>query len=176
MLISGTEIPVPDLRYMAWSGVQQWARAVCSQTQRIAAVPRMDVAALHIEQHFFVVAAAHFLSYKDWALEFGCYDSVDFRPLDVFDRRHITDLRNMREHMIEYFKEEGRAQQRWFRETPEFQADASSCIGTLIGGRLDWREFGGVVGGLLPAIMAEPMPGVAEYVAAANAGNAPPEA
>jgi hypothetical protein len=43
-------------------------------------------------------------------------------------------------------------------ETPEYKADASSVVGTMIGGRLDWIEFGTAAERLLPQLLAEPIP------------------
>jgi hypothetical protein len=48
--------------------------------------------------------------------------------------------------------------QRWFAETPDFKADASSVIGTMIGGRLDWIKFAAAAERLLPKLLAEPIP------------------
>jgi hypothetical protein len=52
-------------------------------------------------------------------------------------------MRDMNEHAIEYFKGKGQRPQDWIYADPgKFQADASSTIGTKIGGRLDWVELG----------------------------------
>jgi hypothetical protein len=64
----------------------------------------------------------------------------------------------MREHVVEYSRGRGRASQRWFAETPHFKADASSVVGTIIGGRLDWIKFAAAAELLLPKLLAEPIP------------------
>jgi hypothetical protein len=43
-------------------------------------------------------------------------------------------------------------------ETPEYKADASSAVGTMIGGRLDWAAFGAASERLLPLLLIEPIP------------------
>jgi hypothetical protein len=84
--------------------------------------------------------------------------SVDFGEIDQFSKQDIRDLRNMREHVVDYFKGEGNSPARWFFETPHYKADASSVIGTMIGGRLDWVKFGSAAERLLPKLLAEPIP------------------
>jgi hypothetical protein len=71
---------------------------------------------------------------------------------------HIRDLRNMREHIVDYFTGAGNARNRWVVETPEYKADASSVVGTMIGGRLDWIALGGAAERLLPQLLAERIP------------------
>jgi hypothetical protein len=50
------------------------------------------------------------------------------------------------------------AKDRWRVETPEFSADASACVGTVIGGRLDWKLFAQACERLLPLLLSEPIP------------------
>jgi hypothetical protein len=76
---------------------------------------------------------------------------------DDFSRRDIRDLRNMREHVVDYFEGYGRDSDRWQFETPEFKADASASVGTLIGGRLDWKLFAAAAETLLPALLSDPI-------------------
>jgi hypothetical protein len=47
---------------------------------------------------------------------------------------------------------------RWMIDTPEFSADASSVVGNMIGGRLDWVKFSDAAKRLLPALLKEPIP------------------
>jgi hypothetical protein len=75
-----------------------------------------------------------------------------------FSEQDIKDLRDMREHVIKYFKGEGWFPQRWVIETPEYRADASARNGTMLGGRLDWVAFGAAAERLLPQLLAEPIP------------------
>jgi len=64
----------------------------------------------------------------------------------------------MREHVVDYFKGEGLASDRWVVETPEYKADASTYNGTMIGGRLDWGKFAAAAERLLPKLLAQPIP------------------
>ena len=113
---------------------------------------------LHTECNYFAIAANKLLEFKKWALSFGLCTNVDFREIDAFSQRDIRDLRNMREHAVDYFKGDGLAKDRWSVETPEYSADASSYGGPIIGGRLDWSAFGAAAGRLLPKLLAEPVP------------------
>jgi hypothetical protein len=81
---------------------------------------------------------------------------VDFREIDRFSVQDIKDVRDMREHVLDYFQGGGKFPERW--RTPDGTADASSLNGTLIGGRLDWAAFGEAAKRLLPMLLAEPIP------------------
>src|SRR5260370_41590457 len=96
----------------------------------------------HSECHFFVIAAYKLIEYHKWVSTFGLCATVDFSEIYAFSEQEIKDLRNMREHVVEYFQGQGHSSDRWFVETPEFKADASSVVGMMIGGRLDWIKFG----------------------------------
>jgi hypothetical protein len=142
-------------RYMAFEGLVQWTHGVLLQAERVAkAKESLDRLALqtaaerhatvllsHVEAHFFVIAAHMLLEFQDWVIALGLGKSDDFRELEPFSKTDINDLRNMREHVVEYFQGKGDVPQRWTIETPEFKADASTAVGDLIGGRLNWREF-----------------------------------
>ncbi len=143
-------------KFMAAQGLAQWLAASLKQGQRlrdiytqempkIAELPPLERKLLiirsHTEANFLASAAKHVVEYRKWAKELGLFDGVDFALLDKFSEQDITDLRNMREHVIDYFEGRGRAQDRWFQETPEYSADASSVVGTKIGGRLDYEAF-----------------------------------
>ena len=60
----------------------------------------------------------------------------------------------MREHIVDYFKGDGIRPDDWIVEG----VDASSIMGTRIGNRLDWIEFGAAAGRVLPQLLAEPIP------------------
>jgi hypothetical protein len=169
-----TPIMTPEReRFMAFEGLTQWAHAVVMQSARVSAAQgrqssfgmtntpaqrRQAIHAFHSECHLFVIAAYKLLEFKDWVLTFGLCASVDFAEIDGFPPQDIRDLRNMREHVVEYFRGDGNARDRWMVETPEYRADASSVIGTLIGGRLDWIAFGTAAERLLPQLLTEPIP------------------
>ena len=157
-------------RFMAFEGVLQWARAVLRQAERLAelvgrisaAIPDAEkrhrtILDIHTECHFFAVAAHQLMTYRDWARSFGLFATVDFSEVDRLGT-HVDDLRNMREHVIDYFRGIGRFPSRWKQKTPDFEADASSLIGTLIGGRLDWVAFAAAVQGIESSLWCEPVP------------------
>jgi hypothetical protein len=165
------KVPVPimsdaEQRFMAFEGLVQWTAATIEQGKRIADATskmvgqdaRLLVAQVRSEHHYFSIAANKVLEHRDWVLQMGLCSKVDFTMLDQFSSRDIRDLRNMREHVVDYFKGLGKDKPRWEIETPEFKADASSSVGTLIGGRLDWKLFVVAAEKLLPALLAEPIP------------------
>jgi hypothetical protein len=155
-------------RYMAFEGLVQWTAAAISAGRRIAEGPaacaadhqqrRLSAAQMRTEHHFFVIASHKVLEHRDWIQDLGLCGAVDFSVLDQFDVSHVRDLRNMREHVIDYFKGIGRDKDRWKVDTPEFIADASACVGTIIGGRLDWKLFTEACERLLPLLLSEPIP------------------
>jgi hypothetical protein len=93
------------------------------------------------------------LEHREWVQSLGLCVSVDFSMLDQFDAKHVKDLRDMREHEVEYFKGTGRKKNRWRVN----RADASSRGETIIGGRLDWMLFSQACQRLLP-LLSEPIP------------------
>lgn len=158
---------------MAFEGLVQWTQAVVIQSARVsaagegqaafgmagtAAQRRLGFHAFHAECHLFAVTAHQMLEFRDWVLTFGLCASVNFSEIEKFSAQDIRDLRNMREHVVDYFRGIGNAPNRWMIETPEYKADASSAVGSLIGGRLDWIAFGAAAERLLPQLLAEPVP------------------
>jgi hypothetical protein len=171
-------------RFMALEGLVQWTRAVIAQSVRVseadarqfpspgletpqqrlqtaqqrAEAHRQAVHAFHSECHFFAIAAYKLLEYRNWAPKLGLCAAVDFGEVDRFSAGDIKDLRDMREHVVDYFGGIGHEPGRWTVETSEYQADASSRNGPMIGGRLDWVAFGATAERLLPQLLAEPIP------------------
>jgi hypothetical protein len=157
-------------RFMAFEGLVQWTAATVAQARRVADATsqmsatasqgnfRLVAAQVRTEHHYFSIAANKVIEHRDWVFQLGLCSSVDFGMLDEFSKRDIRDLRNMREHVIDYFQGIGREKSRWVIETPEFKADASSATGSMIGGRLDWVSFAAAAEKLLPALLAEPVP------------------
>lgn len=155
-------------RFMAFCGLVQWTRGVVFQADRIAAAEKsildaqnnhmLVMDALRCEHHYFVIAAYKLIEHRHWVTDLGLCQSVDFSEIDAFPKCDIKDLRNMREHVVEYFQGNGRDKARWFTETPEYKADASSCVGTIIGGRLDYVRFSGAAGRLLIVLQQLPIP------------------
>lgn len=160
-----------EQRFMALEGIVQWAFAVTEQANRIESTQnhllsidnnqrdvRMNILRFHTECHYFSISAFKFIEMRRQCRQFGLCESVDFSEIDAFSFEEIRDLRNMREHVWDYFTGAGRAQGRWFIDTPNYRADASSVVGTQIGGRLDWVAFSRAVGNILPQLIAEPVP------------------
>jgi hypothetical protein len=160
-------------RFMAFEGLLQWTQAVIAQSERVSGARERQTVAFegrngetqhlailgfHTECHFFAISAYKLIEYRDWVLTFGLCAAVDFSEINQFSVQDIKDLRNMREHVVEYFRGEGNAMARWYFETPEYKADASAVYETMIGGRLDWIEFGAAAQRLLPKLLAEPVP------------------
>jgi hypothetical protein len=160
--------PSESERFMALQGLIQWTTAVITQADRIAnaKIPaqgsaeerRAAVHAIHSEADFFVTAASRLIAYRKWVGALGLCTGVDFSELDQFDTDNTRDLRNMREHVVDYFQGTGRDQDRWMIETPGYKADASAMVGTKIGGRLDWKALTEAAVRLRPQILKEPMP------------------
>ena len=166
-----TVVPImsdDEQRLMAFEGLVQWTAASIEQGRRIAAqlatLPsataddRLAFAQTRTEHHYFAIAAHKVLEHRQWVTGLGLCATVDFSVLNQFEPGDVRDLRNMREHVVDYFKGVGRDKDRWSVETPEFRADASSCVGTIIGGRLDWQTFVEACEKLLPRLLSESIP------------------
>jgi hypothetical protein len=99
------------------------------------------------------------LEFRKWVLALGLCPSVDFSEINKFDTQDTRDLRNMREHVVDYFQGRGNNQDRWWVETPEYKADASTFVdGKMIGGRLDYTAFAEAARRLLPQLLKEAIP------------------
>jgi len=157
-----------DERFMAFTGLIQWTQGVVLQSKRIIAATEQwrkqvgnsseAIYAIHCEHHYFVIAAYKLIEYREWVRSLGLCGDVDFSEIDSFSRQDLKDLRNMREHIVEYFRGDGREKGRWMVETPEYKADASSSVGTMIGGRLDYAKFASAAEQLLSELRQQPMP------------------
>ncbi|MCS0503073.1 hypothetical protein [Ancylobacter mangrovi] len=160
-------------RFMAFEGLLDWTMAVCAQYERLAKMnndrknTKLDTMIdrshfhdrmLRTEYHYFCIAANKLFEYRDWTISLGICIDIDYSEIDSFSRKNIRDLRNMKEHIVEYFSGEGRDRARWVLKTPGFNSDASAVNGALIGGRLDWVAFGLAAKCLLPRLLSQPMP------------------
>ena len=152
-------------KFLALDGLVQWTSAVITQADRLANATisvctpetlRLTTAALRTETDLFVAAAWKVLEFRKWVSALGLCLSIDFSEIDKFDTQDTRDLRNMREHVVDYFQGRGNYQVRWFVETPEFKADASTLVGNIIGGRLDYKAFAEATRRLLPQLLKEP--------------------
>jgi hypothetical protein len=174
-----TAIPIMSTdqeKFLAFEGLVQWAFDVVEQSRQISKAieqqrahssppirqdpveTRRDFHALHSACHHFVIAAHKLLEHRDWVITHGLCIGVDFSEIDQFSKDAIRDLRNMREHVKDYFQGLGNAPGRWVIETPQFRADASSLVGPMIGGRLDWIKFASATERLIPILLALPIP------------------
>jgi hypothetical protein len=155
-------------RFMAFEGLLQWTYAVVAQWARIASgidqtrsslrdnnpvIRHQAMLNYHTECHFFVIAANKLVEYHNLVVTCGLCAAVDFTEIDSFSK-DIRSLRNMREHIIDYFQGIGREPTQWTLGG----ADASTIGGTIIGGRLDWVKFGAAAERLLSKLLLEPIP------------------
>ena len=137
--------PATGPRFMAFEGLVQWTQAVVAQSARVSAARerqsslgmtsappqrRQATHAFHSECHFFAIAAHKLLEYREWVLTFGLCSSVDFSEIAQFSAQDIRDLRNMREHVLDYFRGARKCARQVDRGDTEYRADASSVVGT----------------------------------------------
>jgi hypothetical protein len=171
-----TKTPIKGERFMALEGLIQWTQAVVTQSARVSAAKEKEIQilcelppnpaknreavhAFQAECHFFAVAACNLLKFQDRVLALGLCRSVDFGEIDGFNKQHIKDVRDMGEHVAEYFAGGGNERARWVFEAPDgSKADASAVSVNMIGGRLDFIKFGAAAERLLPKLLAEPIP------------------
>ena len=161
--------PAETERYMIFEGVIQWTQAIAIQSDRVAAAQaaqfrssepgahRLPGMNFRSECDYFAVAIDMLFKFKRRADDLGLFASIDFSEIDIVPWRDRVDVRNKRMHVTEYFKPGGETGKGWFGGTPDFKADASSTIGTLIGGRLDWAALGAAAKRLLPKLLAQPI-------------------
>ena len=163
--------PAETERYMIFEGVIQWTQAVALQSDRVAAAqaaqfqPGAQQGANRLldmnfrsECDYFSVAVDMLFQFKKRAKVLDLFASVDFSEIDIVPWQDRVDVRNRRMHVTDYLTPGGEAGKGWFVETPDFKADPSSTVGTLIGGRLDWAALGGAAKRLLPKLLAQPIP------------------
>src|SRR5581483_12412739 len=126
-----TKMPImtpDDERFMAFEGLVQWTQTIITQSARVSAARDrqsvvvangtplqrpLAILAFHSECHFFAVAAWKLLEFRDWVSSIGLCATVDFTEIDRFSADDIRDLRNMREHIVDYFQGTGHASDRW---------------------------------------------------------------
>ena len=106
---------------------------------------------IQTERQLFCNAAQKLLEHRRWVQGLGFLDGALFRELDKF-AHDINVMRDMNEHVIEYFRGKGQRPQDWVHESEGGTADASSTVDTKIGGRLDWVELGAAAQRLLATI------------------------
>ncbi|MBI5950477.1 MAG: hypothetical protein HY865_02365 [Chloroflexi bacterium] len=108
-----------------------------------------------VEEHFFVTSVSKSI---DWLKEVKKFKPELSSNIDRFIHAfpETKDLRNMREHDVDYFKGEGKAQGRFVRPLTDVTIDASASMsdknGYLIGGRLNVQQSVKEAQQLLPVI------------------------
>jgi len=150
--------PLTDVDFLAEANSKQWLEAVLMQGERCVFAlntlrSRLDPTELRhasntmrVEEHFFVIALGKAM---DWLSELARLQTASQPVIEHYLSQlpHARDVRNMREHDIEYFKGNGRRQPHFVHEHTDAagqvlaQADGSSTVvfgdQYLIGGRLD---------------------------------------
>jgi len=169
---------IEDERFMAFTGLIQWTQGVVLQSKRVTlateqitkhmAEPATDanyftlqnqfLNLLHCEEHYFIISANKLIEHREWIKELGLFKNVDFSEIDSFPTQNIKDLRDMREHIVHYFKGDGKVKERWVIKAPNYSADASSRIDNMLGGRLDYIKFVDAAERLLPRLLKELIP------------------
>jgi hypothetical protein len=165
---------VESQKSMAFEGLLGWAEGVAAQAQALSLAQDKITKPLqeeirvggwrnHVEvmqrvrankhtfdcqRHYFVLAANKLVEYRRWAGRLGLAENTIFFELDSQEKA-ISELRDMNEHVIDYFRGKGKKRDRWFHSDAGGTADASATVGKLIGGRLDWVELGKVASRLL---------------------------
>lgn len=96
-----------------------------------------------VEEHFFVNSVSKAI---DWLKEVKKFRKDLSMHIDEFihDFPEAKDLRNMREHDVDYFKGEGKAQDRFVKDLSDATVDGSASFsdknGYLVGGRLNVQK------------------------------------
>jgi hypothetical protein len=100
------------------------------------------------QRHYFIVAANKLIEYRRWVGRLGIVKNSTFAELDSYEGV-ITELRDMIEHIIDYFQGKGKKQHHSLRSDKFGTTDASATSGWWLGGRLNWIEFSAVAARLL---------------------------
>jgi hypothetical protein len=156
-----------ELNALAKNGVIEWAVGVIKQADAIrhAFNERMlgnqeGHIMLRVSEHFFLIAANNLYRFVDLACSRGVVEARLFEPLESF-RKDVRELRDMREHVIEYWTGGGKYPQRFRYDDPDSVmqygrqlstlASQSTFIGGVhkIGGRLELDAFAKAVSKLL---------------------------
>jgi hypothetical protein len=163
-------------RFMVFEGLLAWTSAVVVQARRVTEAHARLLAALdrrtvlqpgrrpegdelildqrlahgffQTERHLFCNVAYQLLEHRRWIKRLNFIDEALFLELDKF-AHDIDVMRDMNEHVIEYFEGKGMRPHDW---DDGGGTDASSTFNTKIGGRLDWVELGAAAQRLLEPI------------------------
>lgn len=155
---------IEEQKFMAIHGIHTWAKGALVQVERIDAArqtmlsnfdrhdERADaIQSFQRERHLFLIAAHKTIEYADWIVSLNFLDSSIFSEIFSF-RNDVKDLRDMNEHVREYFLGIGHRPEQWVHSDSEGSADASSTVNSKIGGRLDWNDFANATKRLIASI------------------------
>jgi hypothetical protein len=154
-----TALSIEGRKFMAWSGLLKWARAVVVQAERIVEARRVQTLALQhpdmhdgpavrlsatlalqTEQHFFCIAANKFVEFRDFIAPLGLLDQRLFAEIDKY-KVDIKAVRDFNEHDVEYFIGKGAKPAAWDLHAKRYNSDPTGTLETRIGGRLDWVKL-----------------------------------
>lgn len=140
---------IEDQKFMAFEGIRSWAQAILVEVERINSARKnltninSDIRLsanrqFQAERHLFLVAANKLMQYIDWAKKLNFLDKELFSEIEKH-REDIKDMRDLNEHAIEYFIDQGRFKEKWLKVDEASIADASSTVDDRIGNRLSWN-------------------------------------
>lgn len=140
---------------MALAGFHMWVRGVIelaealnSYCQDTASNNWQDIQPkFHRNRHYYLIAAHKVIEHLEWLLTLEMV-SPELIGAVWSHKENIKRLRDMNEHVIEYFIGRGYDRERWNHSDEFCIADASSTVEDRIGGRLSWNEFAQAVGNL----------------------------
>ena len=121
------------------NAMQVVTQATLMQHQNILELKELRI----VEEHFFVTSVSKTI---DWLKEVKKFRKDLSSDIDKFLQGfpEAKDLRNMREHDVDYFKGGGRAQDRFVKNLPDVTIDGSASFsdnnGYLIGGRVNVQQ------------------------------------
>ncbi len=157
-------MPITEQEWYFLDSAKIWLRGIVYQGQRLLANQQQMQNAMQaitletlmknrdylvfndlriIEEHFFVMSVSKAI---DWLKEVKKFRLELSSEIDGFlqDFPDAKDLRNMREHDVDYFHGKGNAQNRFIKTLADMTVDASASIssaeGYLIGGRLNVQK------------------------------------
>lgn len=164
-------------RFLAFEGLLGWTQSIIVQSARVKAAHenfimhfesnidrRFKILAVQTEQHLFVIAANQFFKYRRWVGALDIIDNQIFCDIDAFGR-DVNVLRDMKEHVVEYFKNEGlrpndfvfsaeQSQKKW-GESAIADASSTMIVGNSyrIGNRLDIFALAAAAENVLDALV-----------------------
>jgi hypothetical protein len=140
---------IEDQKFMAFEGIQSWARATITQVARIEISSARQRAQgeerfnatrqFMADRHLFLIAAFKLTECIEWAKDLNFLDSGMFTEIDAL-AADIKAMRDLNEHALEYFIGKGRFPEKWRHVAEGGVVDASSTVNDRIGNRVSWNE------------------------------------